>query len=616
MARLKRPPYQCIRCNYTTANKGHIQFHLFKLITTCPCLLNDIELTDEIKNYIIKNRTWRLKPPTPVFNSHADGYMINGKIIRKTGDLPQLVSVNDLIEVVTGKTFDSALKDFKQIKNNVPEVVALCSSHQFHGAGQNKTPVTNAYGIVTILNLLPGRAAAEFRSTLAGLIVHQMGGDAALIATLHYGEVGAGVNDEPMKKQEEEAEQKEAEQEETEQEENIVNEEKQLTSVRLANEIVANKIVNDEQSNNVVTGTFHNIADSLVAEHGGQIITEIRESDGYVNATKMCTAGNKKWGHYFANKTTNKFLNALSKQAKIPILKNSNIDYSILEFSNIGTLIISQRGGNHDGTWVHPQVAINLATWISPSFAVAVTSLVCRYISGQVTPKESRDAADAVSKRVVIINDFELQSVTNVVDMRSYQLYFRVLSGKFNNVHPVGRPDLIISDEELTVLKIVKFGSMGQTNRQGEHQHAFKGSKLLDSCITLSYTHVEMLFKDMLRDQTLLYEGQHDTKKSKDTELLVIRSQEEYAKFVSIVQTIVANVDGETEVMNEMPLELRLAIEATKQAEEATKQAEEATKQAEEATKQADASTKQAEASVRLAEIQLEILKYKGATTC
>jgi hypothetical protein len=58
-------------------------------------------------------------------------------------------------------------------------------------------------------------------------------------------------------------------------------------------------------------------------------------------------------------------------------------------------LIREHRGGGNGErhTWVHPHVAPDLAAWCSPTFRAAVSSLVFRYMSGQVTTEESRTVA-------------------------------------------------------------------------------------------------------------------------------------------------------------------------------------------------------------------------------
>lgn len=94
-----------------------------------------------------------------------------------------------------------------------------------------------------------------------------------------------------------------------------------------------------------------------------------RAVDGYVNATAMCQAVGKKLSHYLENKTTKDFLEELSSDAGIPA----------------SLLVIVKKGGiaAEQGTWVHPDVAMNLGQWCSPKFAVAVSRWVRDWISGK-----------------------------------------------------------------------------------------------------------------------------------------------------------------------------------------------------------------------------------------
>jgi hypothetical protein len=73
-------------------------------------------------------------------------------------------------------------------------------------------------------------------------------------------------------------------------------------------------------------------------------------------------------GHYLENKATQAFLAELSADIGIPI-------------SDLVQII---KGGppRMQGTWVHPQVAINLGQWASPKFAVLVSKWVFEWMSG------------------------------------------------------------------------------------------------------------------------------------------------------------------------------------------------------------------------------------------
>ncbi|MND36264.1 KilA-N domain protein [compost metagenome] len=95
-----------------------------------------------------------------------------------------------------------------------------------------------------------------------------------------------------------------------------------------------------------------------------------RVRDGYVNATAMCKAAGRPWGRYMETTQAKEFASELSSEIGIPITE----------------LIQSVRGGEPtlQGTWVHPQVAINLAQWLSPKFAVKVSKWVVDWMSGNV----------------------------------------------------------------------------------------------------------------------------------------------------------------------------------------------------------------------------------------
>lgn len=114
----------------------------------------------------------------------ANGFDVGGKVVRKTLDRPPKVSVYDLIEVVTGQEPNAARKAFYNLEGMHPEVAENIRDFKFPGRGQRPTPVTDARGVVTLINLLPGRRAAEFRAASADVMVRFMGGDVTLIAEI------------------------------------------------------------------------------------------------------------------------------------------------------------------------------------------------------------------------------------------------------------------------------------------------------------------------------------------------------------------------------------------------------------------------------------------------
>ena len=89
---------------------------------------------------------------------------------------------------------------------------------------------------------------------------------------------------------------------------------------------------------------------------------------GYIDATAMCQAAGKLWGHYWETATAKNFATELSLDIGIPI-------------SNL-VQVFRGKPADQQGTWVHPQVAIHLGQWLSPKFAVRVTSIVLDWMAG------------------------------------------------------------------------------------------------------------------------------------------------------------------------------------------------------------------------------------------
>lgn len=81
-----------------------------------------------------------------------------------------------------------------------------------------------------------------------------------------------------------------------------------------------------------------------------------RDEDGYANATAMCQANGKEWSNYKQLEHTQVYIQALSSSLGIPT----------------ADLVITTTTGPNEfrGTWIHPRLAVDLARWISPQFAV------------------------------------------------------------------------------------------------------------------------------------------------------------------------------------------------------------------------------------------------------
>lgn len=94
----------------------------------------------------------------------------------------------------------------------------------------------------------------------------------------------------------------------------------------------------------------------IIRQWNGRTIRQ--REDGYLSATDMCQACSKLFGHWNALDSTAEYLQALSADIHIPI----------------SDLVQIQKGGIHEnqGTWVHPEVGVDLAQWLNVHLRIQV----------------------------------------------------------------------------------------------------------------------------------------------------------------------------------------------------------------------------------------------------
>jgi hypothetical protein len=111
---------------------------------------------------------------------------------------------------------------------------------------------------------------------------------------------------------------------------------------------------------------------------------EYREEDGYINITNLCKAGGKMFNNWNQNNKTKRFLEVFSSTTGIPVIE----------------LAKQEKGGNRNRhTWSHPQVAINIAQWISPEFDVMVSRWVYEImLTGKVDIRNGKSTQELDKK--------------------------------------------------------------------------------------------------------------------------------------------------------------------------------------------------------------------------
>lgn len=92
----------------------------------------------------------------------------------------------------------------------------------------------------------------------------------------------------------------------------------------------------------------------------GNIEIQSRPSDCYINATQLCKAGGREFRKWNEMKESKEFVKELSKKLN---LTRSNLIQTVNDKEN-------------RYTWVHPQIAIDIAQWISPEFRANVSTWI------------------------------------------------------------------------------------------------------------------------------------------------------------------------------------------------------------------------------------------------
>ena len=148
----------------------------------------------------------------------------------------------------------------------------------------------------------------------------------------------------------------------------------------------------DELKNNITFDT--NIKPIINNKNNILIINDTkishREIDNYINATELCKAGDKQFSHWISLDSTKELINELEKSIDDTQIKvnsvtknkstksNENNESNVVENSSSTTYIQNKLieiniGGNDKCTWIHPDLAIQLAQWISSKFALQVS---------------------------------------------------------------------------------------------------------------------------------------------------------------------------------------------------------------------------------------------------
>jgi len=104
-----------------------------------------------------------------------------------------------------------------------------------------------------------------------------------------------------------------------------------------------------------------------------------RVTDGFINGTAMCVAHNKLIADWFRNQETIELLFALAEDLGINFNHGISHNSSITSISKAYPQLVTSKRGSPEtggGTYIHPDLAIQLAQWCNKTFAIQVSRWV------------------------------------------------------------------------------------------------------------------------------------------------------------------------------------------------------------------------------------------------
>lgn len=123
----------------------------------------------------------------------------------------------------------------------------------------------------------------------------------------------------------------------------------------------------------------------VIYSYKGSEISFMSGNNVMVNATQMAKPFGKEPKFWLINQSTNDYLTELSKVRNL----------------TLADLVQVTKGGNNPGTWMHEDVALEFARWLSPAFAIWCNDRIKELLKTGVTTVSNDDEAIAYAMQVL-----------------------------------------------------------------------------------------------------------------------------------------------------------------------------------------------------------------------
>lgn len=245
------------------------------------------------------------------------------------------------------------------------------------------------------------------------------------------------------------------------------------------------KIIINNENNKVINYT-------LKLKDNSDFIIPIRE-DGYVNATELCKAGGKRIDNWIRLEHTKELINEI---------------YNSLGCE--GVKIIDTIEGKNGYTYYHPDLAIQLAQWISPSFAVQVSRWTRELLlTGKVElgKEKTNEELENIYKQKIDKMQLSMSSLVNENSLlkNNYLSLEKTHDSllKKRNYHKFKKGNCVyIVKDDWREKEYLKFGKTGNINDRLQDYRTFapeckilflvylENNELLENCIKSKYENI------------------------------------------------------------------------------------------------------------------------------
>ncbi len=286
------------------------------------------------------------------------------------------------------------------------------------------------------------------------------------------------------------------------------------------------------------------------------IVIEAR-ADMYVNATQLCKAGGKKFSNWYQQSGNKELIESLESElnAVIPVL-NTEPDVKSNAVITALKAVDVQVGGNHAGSWIHPDLAVQLAQWAVPTFAIRVSRWVRELATTGSVSIDSRKSDEELKAMRDEMNLLRLENEEAKSLLESKDELIAAKDGQINRLHDT-QIELIQFKKRITKEETLYIVSTANYARQGIFKIGRTAGKMSFRSSSHNTTHIQgdkvkVIKEFKVNDATIVERNVHYRLNS----LLVAGEREfflcPYDLLESLVELVVRNDDSENELMNQI----------------------------------------------------------------